>query len=85
MWHRSSMTRIRISTTVDSDLLNEARAYCGPEKDAVVMDTALRAFVLQRRNAAIDAAYAAAYDKHPFDEPDQWGDLISFGHAAEKS
>jgi hypothetical protein len=85
MWHSHGMTRIRISTTVDSELLDEARSYCGLEKDAVVMDAALKAFVMQRRNAAIDAAYAAAYDAHPFDEPDEWGDLISFGQAAENS
>lgn len=36
------------------------------------------------RNAEIDAAYAA-YDEHPLDEPDEWGDLASFHEAASKS
>jgi hypothetical protein len=31
--------------------------------------------------AEIDAAYAA-YDTHPIDEPDEWGDLASFRDAA---
>jgi hypothetical protein len=29
----------------------------------------------------IDAAYAA-YDRHPLNEPDEWGDLASFRAAA---
>jgi hypothetical protein len=33
------------------------------------------------RSAEIDAAYAA-YDDHPIDEPDEWGDLASFRTAA---
>ena len=34
----------------------------------------------QNRKTAIDAAYEA-YDRHPLDEPDDWGDLASL-HAA---
>jgi hypothetical protein len=34
--------------------------------------------------AEIDASYAA-YDEHPLDEPDAWGDLASFLAAADKS
>ncbi len=37
-----------------------------------------------RRAAEIDAAYAA-YDAHPLDEPDEWGDLASFREAAGAS
>ena len=33
------------------------------------------------REAEIDATYVA-YDLHPLDEPDAWGDLASFGEAA---
>ena len=33
------------------------------------------------RSAEIDSAYAA-YDEHPLDEPDEWGDLASFHEAA---
>jgi hypothetical protein len=36
-----------------------------------------------RRAAKIDAAYAA-YDEHPLDEPDAWGDLVSFLEAASR-
>ena len=31
------------------------------------------------RKADIDAAYEA-YDRHPLDEPDEWGDLAAFLH-----
>ena len=31
----------------------------------------------QHREAEIDAAYEA-YDRHPLDEPDEWGDLAAF-------
>ncbi len=31
--------------------------------------------------AEIDQAYERAYAKHPVDEPDEWGDLASFGEA----
>lgn len=36
------------------------------------------------RNDEIDSAYAA-YDEHPLDKPDEWGDLTSFHEAAAKS
>jgi hypothetical protein len=39
----------------------------------------------RQRAAEIDAAYAAAYDAHPLDEKDEWGDLASFGAAARES
>ena len=34
----------------------------------------------QNREADLDAAYEA-YDRHPLDEPDEWGDLAAFLHA----
>ena len=37
-----------------------------------------------RRRDEIDASYAA-YDEHPLDEPDAWGDLASFRRAAARS
>jgi len=85
MWRGHGRAQSRINLVVDSELLDEVRRYCGLETDEEVMDAALKAFVVQRRNAEIDEAYAAAYDAHPFDEPDEWGNLISFGQAAEKS
>jgi hypothetical protein len=36
------------------------------------------------RAAEVDATYAA-YDEHPLDEPDEWGDLASFRRAAGAS
>lgn len=30
----------------------------------------------------VDRRYAEAYDRHPIDEPDDWGDLTSFRVAA---
>ena len=35
------------------------------------------AYLARIRDAETDAAYAA-YDEHPIDEPDEWGDLASF-------
>ena len=49
-----------------------------------MIDEALRALVERHRSAEIDAGYAA-YDEHPLDEPDEWGDLASFREAAARS
>jgi hypothetical protein len=38
----------------------------------------------RHRAAEVDASYAA-YDEHPLDEPDEWGDLGSFRRAAAAS
>ena len=74
------MARVRISTTVDDALLEQARALDGGGTDASIMDAALRALLARHRAAEVDAAYAA-YDEHPIDEPDEWGDLASFHDA----
>lgn len=76
------MTRTRISTTVDSELLAAARQTQGGGTDATLVDAALAAFIAERRAAQIDAAYDRAYDAHPLDEPDEWGDLESFRRGA---
>lgn len=78
------MPRVRVSTTVDHDLLAEARAHTPGLKDAALLDAALTALVARYRAADIDAAYAA-YDERPLDEPDEWGDLASFRDAASAS
>lgn len=78
------MNRIRISTTVDANLLAAARRVRSGDTDAAMLDEALRALVSRRRSAEIDAGYAA-YDSHPLDEPDEWGDLASFREAAARS
>lgn len=75
------MTRTRVSTTVDEGLLAEARAVAGAPSDAALLDRALGALLAQHRTAEIDRAYAA-YDEHPLEEPDDWGDLASFRAAA---
>lgn len=78
------MARERVSTTVDGDLLAEARSRKAGLNDAALFDAALTALVRASRTAEIDAAYAA-YDDHPLDEPDEWGDLASFRDAAATS
>ena len=74
------MTRQRVSTTVDDGLLDRARHLEHWPNDAALMDAALEALVARYRNAEIDAAYEA-YDRHSLDEPDEWGDLVSFHEA----
>jgi hypothetical protein len=78
------MTRTRLSTTVDSTLLHDARSARSGVSDAVLVDEALAALLARHRAAEVDASYAA-YDEHPLDEPDEWGDLASFRRAAAAS
>ena len=78
------MPRVRISTTVDQRLLEQARAAKAGAPDSAVIDDALAASVARSRAAEVDAAYAA-YDDHPLGEGDEWGDLASFRSAAAAS
>jgi hypothetical protein len=78
------MARVRISTTVDGELLANARRSRAGLPDSALMDEALAALLARQRAAEIDAAYAA-YDLHPLDEQDAWGDLASFRAAAGAS
>ena len=78
------MSRTRISTTVDADLLDSARRARSGLPDSALIDEALSALLARQRAAEIDAAYAA-YDAHPLDEGDEWGDLASFRAAAGAS
>jgi hypothetical protein len=78
------MARVRVSTTVDENLLSEARSLRSDVTDAALLDEALRALLASHRAAEIDAAYRA-YEEHPIDEPDEWGDLASFRIAAASS
>lgn len=75
------MVRIRVSTTVDGELLATARELCRRPTDAALLDEALAAVIARHRLAVIDSSYEA-YDAHPIDEPDDWGDLGSFRNAA---
>ncbi len=78
------MNRIRVSTTVDGELLAQARRRCSGGTDAALLDEALRALLARHRAAEVDATYEA-YDEHPLGEPDEWGDLQSFRDAAAAS
>lgn len=78
------MARTRISTTVDAELLESAREAHAGFTDAALIDAALAALMARRRAAELDAAYAA-YDAHPLEEADAWGDLASFRAAAGSS
>ena len=49
-----------------------------------MIDEALRALLARHRSVEIDESYTA-YDEHPLDEPDDWGDLASFREAAGRS
>ena len=74
------MSRTRLSTTVDATLLADARGLRSGVTDAVLIDEALTALLSRHRAAEVDAGYAA-YDEHPLDEADAWGDLASFRRA----
>jgi len=78
------MGRTRLSTTVNADLLQAARRVRSGDTDAAMIDEALRALLARHRSAEVEASYAA-YDDHPLDEPDEWGDLASFREAAARS
>jgi hypothetical protein len=78
------MTRVRLSTTVDQQLLEGARRALEGKPDSIVIDDALAALLARHRSAEVDAAYAA-YDEHPLAEQDEWGDLATFRAAAGAS
>ena len=78
------MARVRVSTTVDEDLLASARQLLAGTPDASLIDEALRSLIHRHRAAEVDASYGA-YDEHPLDEPDAWGDLAAFRRAAGAS
>lgn len=52
--------------------------------DAAMIDEALQALLARHRATEVDASYAA-YDEHPLDDPDAWGDLASFREAVARS
>lgn len=53
-------------------------------RGTALIDEALAALLAQHRSAEVDASYRA-YDEHPADEPDEWGDLSSWRRAAGAS
>lgn len=78
------MARVRVSTTVDEQLLASARRARSELADSALLDEALTALLARNRTAEIAAAYAA-YDRLPLDLDDAWGDLASFRTAAGAS
>jgi len=84
LWYICAMARVRVSTTVDEQLLAQARGARSELPDSALIDEALAALVARHRAVEIDAAYAA-YDRSPLDTPDEWGDLSSFRAAAGAS
>jgi hypothetical protein len=84
MWHIHGMARVRISTTVDEQLLATARGSRPGLADSALIDEALVALLAGNRALEVDAAYAA-YDRVPLDADDEWGDLASFRTAAGAS
>jgi hypothetical protein len=78
------MNRIRLSTTVDAQLLGSARSVRSGITDAALIDEALTALLARHRSAELDASYAA-YDEHPAEEADEWGDLATWRRAAGAS
>ncbi|MEO6121214.1 MAG: DUF2191 domain-containing protein [Acidimicrobiales bacterium] len=78
------MTRVRVSTTVDGELLATARRLRSWKNDASLLDAALSSLMASHRSAQIDDAYRA-YDEHPLQEADEWGDLESFRAAVGPS
>lgn len=79
------MSRTRISTTVDGDLLERARSIGAGANDAELIDAALAALLAAHRRVEVDDRYAEAYNEHPPETPDEWGDLASFRDAASAS
>src|ERR1700693_3874500 len=66
MWYNNGMARVRISTTVDEQLLATARRTRSELADAALIDEALSALLARHRAGEIEAAYAA-YDRVPLD------------------
>lgn len=78
------MSRIRVSTTVNEECLANARRLRPDVSDATLLDEALEALIARHRAPEIEASYGA-YDEHPLDEADDWGDLASFREAVASS
>lgn len=69
---------------MDAELLGSARGARSGITDAALIDEALAALLARYRSAEVDASYAA-YDEHPVEQSDEWGDLASWRRAAGAS
>lgn len=74
---------IWVSTMVDDALLAEARRLLGNVPDAAVLDESMKHLVHHLGDEEIGRKYARAYAAHPCDEPDAWGDIVSWSDAAK--
>jgi hypothetical protein len=82
------MARVRVSTTVDADLLHRARVVHGAQTDASLVEAALMSLLDSHRRAEVDAAYDRAYGAGPTsaasaaatdaETTDAWGDLAAW-------
>lgn len=72
------MAKVRLSTTVDGELLSRARKLHAGPTDASLLEAALEALLRQHREAEIDRDYLRAYQEQPVETRDEWGGLTSF-------
>ncbi|WP_404384946.1 antitoxin MazE5 [Knoellia locipacati] len=79
------MARIRVSTTVDDELLRAARRTMPEARDSSLLEAALESLIRAHRSTEIDGAYADAYSRLPLDQPDEWGDLAGWRAAVSTS
>lgn len=66
---------------IEERLGQRANVASARRPGSALIDEALAALLARQRAAEIDTAYAA-YDAHPLDEDDEWGNLASFRAAA---
>jgi len=71
------MSRIRVSTTVDESLLENARRLRSKLTDSALLDEALEA-LLARHRAGRDRCQLLGLRRAPTRQPDDWGDLHLF-------
>lgn len=85
VWHDNGMTRARISTTVDGEVLDDLRRLRSGVPDSALVDEALLMLYKALRGEEIDRQIREAYARHPLDEPDEWGSLAAWVEAAGKT
>ena len=69
------MSRVKLSTTVDEELLSEARRLHEGMADSALVEAGRAALVRELRDEPLARLYAEAYKRYPADEPDDWGDV----------